>query len=162
MIPMSISSDRQQTTETIAARLAIVVNRLNARFREEDGAANRGITLSQVAMLHRLQDIGPLSVSSLAAEEHVTQQAITQRLALLDHTGYVESKPDPEDHRRKLVNITPEGIDFLKTSSVAEEGWLARAIDSAASDDDLTALTTSLDVLEHLAVTNENPGDPSR
>ena len=99
----------EYSTSDVAMELAIAVSRLQARMKHEAGIAERGITASQLAMLKRLDTEGELSVSTLAAYEHVSQQAITQRLELLRSTGYVTQHADSKDRRRRLVGLTDEG-----------------------------------------------------
>ena len=103
----------EYSTSDVAMELAIAVSRLQARMKHEAGIAERGITASQLAMLKRLDTEGELSVSTLAAYEHVSQQAITQRLELLRSTGYVTQHADSKDRRRRLVGLTDEGHAFL-------------------------------------------------
>jgi DNA-binding MarR family transcriptional regulator len=137
--------------------LAVAVSRIRARLREEAGESDRGITVSQVAMLQRLVERGAMSASDLAASEHVTQQAIAQRLDLLKPTGYVELTPDPQDRRRKLVTITDAGRALLDTLAVASEEWLARAIAATVEKDELETLAKAVDLLDRLAAADTRP-----
>lgn len=140
-----------------ALRLAVAVDRLNARLRKEAGEADKGMTLSQIAMLRRLEDKGPLSVSALAAAEHVSQQAITQRLALFDPTGYVACEPDPSDRRRKLIGITPTGRALLASFSANGETWLAQALDRSVPPEEQPSLEAVIDLLNRLASAAPQP-----
>lgn len=135
----------EYSTSDVAMELAIAVSRLQARMKHEAGIAERGITASQLAMLKRLDTEGELSVSTLAAYEHVSQQAITQRLELLRSTGYVTQHADSKDRRRRLVGLTDEGHAFLAHVTASQTTWLAHAIEYALDDGergDLAAATT--------------------
>ena len=121
----------EYSTSDVAMELAIAVSRLQARMKHEAGIAERGITASQLAMLKRLDTEGELSVSTLAAYEHVSQQAITQRLELLRSTGYVTQHADSKDRRRRLVGLTDEGHAFLAHVTASQTTWLAHAIEYA-------------------------------
>ena len=114
----------EYSTSDVAMELAIAVSRLQARMKHEAGIAERGITASQLAMLKRLDTEGELSVSTLAAYEHVSQQAITQRLELLRSTGYVTQHADSKDRRRRLVGLTDEGHAFLAHVTASQTTWL--------------------------------------
>jgi DNA-binding MarR family transcriptional regulator len=148
---MTWDKTERDATAELAAQTAIAVNRLNARLREEAGAAERGLTLSQIAMLQRLADYGPLSVSSLAAMEHVTQQAITQRLALLAPTGYVSVASDQADRRSKKVAITAAGHVLLEAHEALGEQWLCTAISQTLDDEEKAALRVAAVVMERLS-----------
>ena len=124
----------EYSTSDVAMELAIAVSRLQARMKHEAGIVERGITASQLAMLKRLDTEGELSVSTLAAYEHVSQQAITQRLELLRSTGYVTQHADSKDRRRRLVGLTDEGHAFLAHVTASQTTWLAHAIEYALDD----------------------------
>ena len=83
-----------------ALRLAMAIARVRARLREIDRSGSMGLTLSQLGILNRLRRDGPATAASLAAAEHVSQQAIAQSLTGLKQAGLVESTPDPADRRK--------------------------------------------------------------
>ena len=121
----------EYSTSDVAMELAIAVSRLQARMKHEAGIAERGITASQLAMLKRLDTEGELSVSTLAAYEHVSQQAITQRLELLRSTGYVVT--------------------------ASQTTWLAHAIEYALDDGERGDLAAATTLIERIAATESLP-----
>jgi len=134
----------------VAVRLAVSISRVQARMRREGGSLDRGITASQLAMMQRLAKGTGLSISALAATEHVSQQAITQRLDLLRPTGYVSMAPDPADGRKKLVSLTETGEKYLEDAAANEERWLARALRSSMSERELAVLLEAADLLDRI------------
>jgi DNA-binding MarR family transcriptional regulator len=74
----------------------------------------------------------------------VTKQAAGQMVDELERLGYVTREPDPADGRRRLVRLTPRGVDCLRVSAeifdelLAE--WRARSGDVDAAVDALAAL----------------------
>lgn len=157
VFPVSTESHSDIDAARLAVELAVAISRLRARMREEADEASHGITVSQFAMLRRLADRGPMSAAQLAATEHVTQQAIAQRLDLLRPTGYVAVTPDPADRRRKLVSITDTGRSLLDTVSATGEHWLARAIVATVSENELSVVEKAVDLLERLATVDLRP-----
>ena len=145
-----MSTATQTESRAVAIRLGIALARIQARIKQESTASVTGLTPSQVAMLKRLADSDGLSVTELAAAEHVSQQAITQRLALLKPTGFVIQQKDPHDARRKLVKITDAGSTALTELAQAEQTWLAAAIDRLG-DDDRAALARAAEIMELMA-----------
>ena len=141
----------EYSTSDVAMELAIAVSRLQARMKHEAGIAERGITASQLAMLKRLDTEGELSVSTLAAYEHVSQQAITQRLELLRSTGYVTQHADSKDRRRRLVGLTDEGHAFLAHVTASQTTWLAHAIEYALDDGERGDLAAATTLIERIA-----------
>ena len=127
----------EYSTSDVAMELAIAVSRLQARMKHEAGIAERGITASQLAMLKRLDTEGELSVSTLAAYEHVSQQAITQRL--------------------RLVGLTDEGHAFLAHVTASQTTWLAHAIEYALDDGERGDLAAATTLIERIAATESLP-----
>jgi DNA-binding MarR family transcriptional regulator len=52
---------------------------------------------------------GPMSLSSLAEAVRVDAPYATLIVDSLEERGLVERRPDPDDRRRKLVALTPDG-----------------------------------------------------
>jgi DNA-binding MarR family transcriptional regulator len=146
----------------LAVDLAVAISQIRSRIREEAGETSRGITVSQIAMLRRLAERGPMTASALAATEHVTQQAIAQRLALLKPTGYIETAPDPADKRRVLVRLTGEGQTLLENLSASGQDWLARAIEAVIEPGERQHLGKAVELLERLAEADLRPDTPLR
>ena len=131
----------EYSTSDVAMELAIAVSRLQARMKHEAGIAERG----------------ELSVSTLAAYEHVSQQAITQRLELLRSTGYVTQHADSKDRRRRLVGLTDEGHAFLAHVTASQTTWLAHAIEYALDDGERGDLAAATTLIERIAATESLP-----
>jgi len=139
----------QNTAET-AVRLAVAVKRLQARIREEAGVTSTGLSVAQVSIFSRLVHEGPVTAASLAAAEHVSQQAIAQSLAGMKAGGLVSVKPDPADGRKSLLEVTAAGHALYETILASRDDWLIRAIESAVNPDERTSLDQGIEMLERL------------
>ena len=139
----------QNTAET-AVRLAVAVKRLQARIREEAGVTSTGLSVAQVSIFSRLVHEGPVTAASLAAAEHVSQQAIAQSLAGMKAGGLVSVKPDPADGRKSLLEVTAPGRALYGTILASRDDWLIRAIESAISPDERASLDQAIKLLERL------------
>jgi DNA-binding MarR family transcriptional regulator len=66
-----------------------------------------------------MQAIGPAGTTSgeLGRRLGVSKQAAGQTVDRLAEIGYVERRSDPADGRRKLVRLTPRGIEALVLSA---------------------------------------------
>jgi DNA-binding MarR family transcriptional regulator len=144
-------------TGKLAVDLSVALSRLRSRLREEAGVNARGLTISQLAMLQRLADHGPMTAAALAAAEHVTKQAIAQRLAAMQPGELIETAPDPSDGRKILVALSPAGRALLEKLHRTREAWLARAIESELSEAERPALRTAVELLERLAGADLSP-----
>jgi len=130
----------------VASDLRLVLGQLIRRLRAE----NR-FPLPQAAVLGRLDRCGPQSVSDLAAAERVRPQSMAQTVADLEADGFVTRRPDPDDRRRALVELTDEGLTRLQADRDARDGWLSRAIADKLSPADQNTLETAVELLRRLA-----------
>src|SRR4029077_16085894 len=107
-----------------------------------------GISISQLAVLGRIIDEGPITAAALAAGGPVTQRAIAQSLATLTERGLVEKRADPGDGRKSLVTATAAGRELRQSLAASREEWLARAIDAAVKPEERPLLREAIELLE--------------
>ena len=130
----------------LASELRVVVGQLIRRLRAEQ----HRFSLSQGAVLGRLDREGPQSVSDLAAAERLRPQSLAQTVADLETAGLVDRRPDPDDRRRALVSLTASGVETILASRREREGWLAEEI-GKLSDEDRRALARAVELLDGIA-----------
>jgi DNA-binding MarR family transcriptional regulator len=134
-----------------ALRLAMAIARVRARLREIDRSGSMGLTLSQLGIVNRLRRDGPATAASLAAAEHVSQQAIAQILTTLKRAGLVEATPDPADGRKCLLEVTDAGHALIGSILASRNAWLVRAVEQTVGPAERDALDRAIDLLERLA-----------
>ena len=64
---------------------------------------------------------GGITVSRLAELARVRKQSMAQAVDQLERTGYVERRPNPADHRSRLVFLTPRGASVPPVTHAAAE-----------------------------------------
>lgn len=133
-------------TTRLASELRIVLGQLLRRLRAE-----HRFSLSQGAVLGRLDREGTMSIGDLAVAERVRPQSMTQTIADLLQDGLVERRGDPEDRRRMLVSLTPAGRSTLEQDRRRREGWLAQAIAEDLSPEEQRVLIEASTLLRRLA-----------
>jgi DNA-binding MarR family transcriptional regulator len=74
-----------------------------------DGLAREGLTESRAHLVWQLQQRGPCTQATLAADLHVTPRTITALVDGLVATGFVTREPHPSDRRATLVTFTTRG-----------------------------------------------------
>lgn len=116
-----------------------------------------GFTISQLAILRRIVGEGPTTAVSLAAVEHVSQQAIAQSVAALKAAELVRTERDATDGRKILISATNRGRDLLESLVASRKAWLVRAIDATIGPDDRAALESTIELLERLAGADPGP-----
>ena len=136
------------TTDTprLASELRVVLGQLVRRLREQ-----HRFSLSQAAVLGRLDREGPGWVSDLAAAERVRPQSMAQTVRDLEREGLVARRPDPDDGRRAMVELTGEGRSRLAAERRQREGWLAEAIGEELSPTERAVLREAVALLRRLA-----------
>jgi DNA-binding MarR family transcriptional regulator len=142
MIAMGSSVD----TRLLASELRIVLGQLIRRLRAE-----HRFSLSQGAVLGRLDRHGTMSIGDLAAAERVRPQSMTQTIADLEGDGLIERRADPADGRRALVALTEQGLETLQADRRHREGWLSRVIADDLSEEEQRTLSEAVALLERLS-----------
>jgi DNA-binding MarR family transcriptional regulator len=133
-------------TTRLASELRMVLGHLMRRLRAE----NR-FSLSQGAVLGRLDREGTKSIGDLAVAERVRPQSMTQTVSDLEADGLIARRADPTDRRRILVELTEQGHQTLEDDRRQREGWLARAIAEDLSSQERKVLEQAVTLLRRLA-----------
>jgi DNA-binding MarR family transcriptional regulator len=135
-------------TARLASDLRVVLGQLIRRLRSE-----HRFSISHGAVLGRLDREGAQSVSDLAAAERVRPQSMAQTVGDLEADGLVSRRPDPDDRRRALLELTDEGRTVLAAERAQREGWLAQAIDEGFTPGEQETLLEAVALLRRLAET---------
>jgi DNA-binding MarR family transcriptional regulator len=133
-------------TTRLASELRMVLGHLMRRLRAE-----HRFSLSQGAVLGRLDREGTKSIGDLAVAERVRPQSMTQTISDLEGEGLIARRPDPADGRRILVELTDQGRETLEADRRQREGWLASAIAEDLSGQEQRTLMQALALLRRLA-----------
>lgn len=103
-----------------------------------------GMTRSQFSLLNHLERLGgPRSLAALARSFQVTKGAMTNTTQKLVEKGLISVRPDPEDGRGKLVDITGAGRAMRRACIDGLGPWLA-ALAADIPPARLAALTEDL------------------
>ena len=133
-------------TTRLASELRMVLGHLMRRLRAE-----HRFSLSQGAVLGRLDREGTKSIGDLALAERVRPQSMTQTISDLEADGLIARRADPADGRRILVDLTDQGLQTLEEDRRQREGWLARAIAEDLSTGEQQVLARALGLLRRLS-----------
>jgi DNA-binding MarR family transcriptional regulator len=133
-------------TTRLASELRMVLGHLTRRLRAE-----HRFSLSQGAVLGRLDREGTKSIGDLALAERVRPQSMTQTISDLEGDGLIARRADPTDGRRMLVELTDQGHQTLEADRRQREGWLASAIAEDLSVPEQRVLAQALSLLRRLS-----------
>jgi len=109
------------------------------------------LSATKLALLGHLYRRGPTAGVALAELERIQPQSLTRVLGDLVEEGLISRRPDPDDGRRQLLEITPEGRAALTGDMQMRDAWLAKAMDSELSDAERELLQTAAKLMERLA-----------
>jgi DNA-binding MarR family transcriptional regulator len=112
------------TTLELAGELRETFGKLIRRIRHEGS-----FPLPQGTVLGRLDREGPQSVSDLAAGARMRPQSMAQTVGELEENGLVARRPDPNDKRRQIVELTQAGRAALEEDRSHRDGWLSALLD---------------------------------
>ena len=96
--------ERWEATLDQILELTVLLGRDMADF-----LAREDLTESRAHLLWQLQQRGPCTQATLAADLHVTPRTITALIDGLVATGFVTREPHPSDRRATLVTFTERG-----------------------------------------------------
>jgi DNA-binding MarR family transcriptional regulator len=99
--------------------------------------AQLGLKPVQVGLLAVVATHGPITPTKLERESGLLPATLRERLRALERAGYVDKVANPRDKRSHFVEITAEGVRFLKQASVASrdvESELSRALGRPVED----------------------------
>lgn len=131
------------TATQLTDLLILTSRRLRSRARRELGPL--GVTPSQVRALRKLRG-GPRRVTDLANCLGVVPRSATSVVDELEHGGFVERRPDPDDRRATLVALTKRGRDVLNCLRASRRAGVAELLDrlNAEEQDELIRLLSRL------------------
>ena len=109
------------------------------------------VTLTQVMLMTRLDEGGALSVSQLAEGLNLSRPAASQAIERLVRLGLITRIEDPEDRRRKIVSLGPDGARLLGRLVDARTAEYSAALNRAPAALQAKLAAILVEVLESLA-----------
>ena len=129
--------------DSVPARLALVVGRLNRRLALAPGGLSHGL-LTALAMVAKR---GPLRLAELAQLEGVSAPGATRLVAELETRGLVGRSVDPDDGRAFRIQVTDAGTDAILRARAARAKVVAELL-GGLSAADLAKIEAALPALE--------------
>ncbi|MFL5821874.1 MAG: MarR family winged helix-turn-helix transcriptional regulator [Solirubrobacteraceae bacterium] len=136
---------RAAQLEEIAEGLPQRANTLSKLFLSRSSVV---VSRTEVGVLRSLR-ARPRRITELAAEERVTQPAITLLVNRLADKGWVERTTDPTDRRAVLVSLTPAGEDAFDRLRAEYHALLQEEI-SRLDDHEVETLAGAVGILDQL------------
>lgn len=124
--------------------IGMIVRRIRA------AAASHELSLTESAVMARLDRDGPATIADLARAERIKPQSMGAAIASLEELGMVERKPHPTDGRQFHIVLTAKGLSVRNSTKDAKRTWLAQAI-TQLNDEERETLFKAGAILRRLA-----------
>ena len=134
-------------TVPLAHELRETLGRLVRRLRAEPGLP----PVAQLIVLGRLDREGPASTSDLAAAERMRPQSMAQTVRDLEAAGLVSRRPDPDDGRRALVELTALGRERVRAARAQRESRLSEILERDLTAAERETLREAVALLRRIA-----------
>src|SRR5580658_9295749 len=134
---------REAAVVDFTQAIGLLVRRVRA------AAASHEISLTEAAVMARLDKEGPATIADLARAESMKPQSMGTTIAALEEMGLVERKPHPTDGRQVNIELTAKGVAVRKSARAAKQTWLAQAI-AQLSEEDRDTLFAAGEIIKRL------------
>jgi DNA-binding MarR family transcriptional regulator len=124
--------------------IGLLVRRVRA------AAASHELSLTESAVMARLEKAGPATTADLARAEGIKPQSMGTTIASLEDLGLVERRPHPTDGRQVNIELTGKGAAVRKSARDAKRTWLAQAI-AQLDEQERETLFAAGRIIKHLA-----------
>ena len=113
-------------------------------------AASHELSLTEAAVMSRLDKHGPATTADLARAEGMKPQSMGTTIAALEEMGMVARTPHPSDGRQVNIELTARGAAVRKSAKDAKRTWLAQAI-AQLDDEERETLFKAGEIIKRLA-----------
>ena len=100
----------------------------------DEKLGEHGLTIGQFAMLCYISGPEEYTVQALADFLDMNQSALSRGLAPLEKQGFLTSKSDPDDGRKRILELTPQGAERLNEAS---KSWKSAQQELSAKNEEL-------------------------
>ena len=99
--------------ETVSRELVQLVRGLRELHGAISSASRHPVDPSGAMVLSRLEDLGPVRLSTLAQVLCLDISTVSRQVPVLERQGWVARERDPEDQRAQLLDLTDAGRAVL-------------------------------------------------
>ncbi|MFI9723022.1 MarR family winged helix-turn-helix transcriptional regulator [Streptomyces sp. NPDC052396] len=147
----AVSADQTDLGEA-ASKLRALSGQLTRRLRA--ASEGDGVTMSQAAVLSRLNRQGPATTVELARAERVRPQSMGATLSALEEAGLVQRSPHPSDRRQMIMSLTEQGHRKIAEGRRIKESWIVQALRDQLDDRERAVVIEAIELLGRLTEDN--------
>ena len=137
---MALRRELKEDLDRIVETIIYLVT--ESRRLSKDEASRYGVTATQLSVLKLLQEIGDLSLGTLAREIRAHNATVTGIVDRMESAGLVERARSDEDRRVWIIRLTAAGRKVAERAKVSPWETLRHALASlpAVDQERLTAI----------------------
>ncbi len=139
--------DYDPSFDILARDLTTAISRLVRRLRTEANPTE--LALSQMGVLARLEQNGPMTTADLARAELMKPQSMGVILGSLEQEGLVDRQPHPTDRRQILFVMTDAGKVVRTRHRAMKRDWLIGAL-GALEQAELEVLVAAVPIIRQM------------
>jgi DNA-binding MarR family transcriptional regulator len=102
-----------RSIETVSRELVQLVRGLRELHGAISSASRHPVDPSGAMVLSRLEELGPVRLSTLAQVLCLDISTVSRQVPVLERHGWVVRERDPEDQRAQLLDLTDAGREVL-------------------------------------------------
>lgn len=120
-----------------------------SRLLTPDGA--KGLSMAKLGVMGYLYREGTATVTELAAYLRIQPQSLTRLITDLARQSWIKRRPNDEDHRQHLLEITEKGTKALISGVTSQRLELSRIIVDTLTPSEQEMLRLSAGLIDRLA-----------
>jgi DNA-binding MarR family transcriptional regulator len=132
--------------DVLAERLRDAIGRFVRMTRDQADT----LAPPHASTLGYLDRYGAMSIAQLAKLRGVRHQSMSRTVMELEDAGHVERRPNPDDARGFVIEITEAGRGLLNADRWARGRWVAAAIAAALTDAERARLEAVPEIFDRL------------
>jgi DNA-binding MarR family transcriptional regulator len=119
---------------------------------------DHGLTLSQMELVGEVSRTGVTTPAELASRLHVRVQSLTDSINELVSRDLIARRPDENDRRRQLIELTDAGAALLEADRAERDAWLNATMREVLTPLEFDLLMLVAPVLRKLAYSDAKAG----
>jgi DNA-binding MarR family transcriptional regulator len=148
--PPSAVASPTGTELDFASQLRVAIGKLSRHLRPTAAATSAGLTPTSVSVLLKVDRVGPIRLSEVAADEGLNPTMLSRVVADLADSGLLVRRSDPGDRRSAWLEATARGRRLAKAMRRERTAAVNMALEGL-SPEERRSIETALPALEALA-----------
>lgn len=120
--------------------------------------AEHGLPLSRFEPMQVIARAGRCRVYDICSNLSLTTGGASKLIDTIESSGHCRRKPNPDDRRSSLIELTPAGKRLVDRATVTFERTLGDRLGGALAPRSLEQFTASIRMLRAAAAAAEEPG----